>query len=318
VLLIGGLTFFALALSAQSPAFENVSIEQGLPSNEVYHIYQDQRGFLWLSTDNGVVRFDGRDFEHFGMREGLTDPVVFNVFEDDNNTLWFRTFSGKLCFYRDGKIHPYRYNSRLMEFINVGLVDFHFDPADSLLTFLSGTHTGTIDSKGNMQVKKLKTTGVYCTKVGSRLLVSNYSLTKKLKTLIINGSELPVNPSDTVNDHRVFAAKEWHGKIYLSLNKDVFEYDGDSVRLVYTGRKPIISFSLDSENNFWVGYLNGGVTRFTNPDFGNADVSEIVKDKSVTSVKQDNEGGLWFATLENGVYHVPNPSLYCHFLNRRK
>src|SRR5688572_4919869 len=47
--------------------------EQGLPQNAVYCIVQDHDGFLWLGTENGLVRFDGVRFEVFTE---VSEPAV--------------------------------------------------------------------------------------------------------------------------------------------------------------------------------------------------------------------------------------------------
>ena len=36
--------------------------EFGLPNSDVNSIYQDAQGFVWICTENGLARFDGRDF----------------------------------------------------------------------------------------------------------------------------------------------------------------------------------------------------------------------------------------------------------------
>lgn len=52
-------------VSAQplKPRFENLTIKNGLINNSISHIFQDKRGFLWISTRNGLNRYDGRVFK---------------------------------------------------------------------------------------------------------------------------------------------------------------------------------------------------------------------------------------------------------------
>ena len=49
--------------------------ENGLPNSQVNHIYQDSRGFVWISTENGLARFDGRDFRSFRFNRGKYDKM---------------------------------------------------------------------------------------------------------------------------------------------------------------------------------------------------------------------------------------------------
>ena len=43
----------------------NYSIKDGLPSNETYDVFHDSKGFVWFGTDNGVVRYNGKEFKTF-------------------------------------------------------------------------------------------------------------------------------------------------------------------------------------------------------------------------------------------------------------
>ena len=47
---------------AQSPATMHYDVESGLPSNEVYSLKIDSKGFLWIGTSAGLVRYDGNRF----------------------------------------------------------------------------------------------------------------------------------------------------------------------------------------------------------------------------------------------------------------
>ncbi|HYC84249.1 MAG TPA: two-component regulator propeller domain-containing protein [Chryseosolibacter sp.] len=98
--------FFFEETVAQSYAVRNYSIAEGLPSTEVYDVFQDSKGFIWFGTDNGVVRFDGREMTVFRSHDGLEDPVVFGIMEDRHQRIWFRTFSGRLFTCENQKIVP--------------------------------------------------------------------------------------------------------------------------------------------------------------------------------------------------------------------
>jgi len=45
--------------------FNHFTTESGLSSNLIFAMDQDSSGFLWLGTDFGLDRFDGRLFKHF-------------------------------------------------------------------------------------------------------------------------------------------------------------------------------------------------------------------------------------------------------------
>ena len=76
--------------------------EYGLPNSQVNHIYQDSRGFVWISTENGLARFDGRDFLSFRFNRGkegsLASDLVISTFEDSCGTFWVGTSTGLQTF----------------------------------------------------------------------------------------------------------------------------------------------------------------------------------------------------------------------------
>src|SRR5262245_54097088 len=69
--------------------FNHYTVEQGLSDNTVNDIIQDDNGFTWLATANGLDRFDGVQFKNF-FRTTLK-------FEIPNNDIWlFRKWKDHL------------------------------------------------------------------------------------------------------------------------------------------------------------------------------------------------------------------------------
>ncbi len=69
------LTFQLLAepavLRAQEYSFHYFGAAEGLGNMSVLNLYQDRTGFLWLTTKNGIYRFDGERFEGYGPAQGI-------------------------------------------------------------------------------------------------------------------------------------------------------------------------------------------------------------------------------------------------------
>src|SRR4051812_35339356 len=69
--------------------------EQGLPQDTVRAISQTHDGFLWLGTNEGLVRFDGYDFVRFTKADGsLPGNTVGKLIVDRAGDLWIGTFDG--------------------------------------------------------------------------------------------------------------------------------------------------------------------------------------------------------------------------------
>ena len=58
-------------LRAQEYSFRYFGVAEGLNNLAVRQIYQDHVGFIWVSTENGIFRYDGERFEAFGLGQGL-------------------------------------------------------------------------------------------------------------------------------------------------------------------------------------------------------------------------------------------------------
>jgi ligand-binding sensor domain-containing protein len=82
---------------AQSFPILTYTTAQGLGHQIVYRIYEDRNGFLWFSTDDGLTRFDGRQFRNFGAKDGLRSNFIFGLTENDS-AMVIATFGGGLQF----------------------------------------------------------------------------------------------------------------------------------------------------------------------------------------------------------------------------
>ena len=75
---------------AQQPAlyFKRLSQANGLSNNKVNCIIQDQRGFTWIGTDDGLNRYDGNNFLVFknipGQSSSVSGNTITDLHEDKN------------------------------------------------------------------------------------------------------------------------------------------------------------------------------------------------------------------------------------------
>lgn len=77
----------------QDPVYRPLSNQSGLPSNTVYYVQQDDRGFVWLGHDRGLCRFDGSRFVSYqtSMLQGFS---LTNLMTDQRGRVWAQDFSG--------------------------------------------------------------------------------------------------------------------------------------------------------------------------------------------------------------------------------
>lgn len=73
------LLFFAVNLCAQQSNINNITIANGLPSNIIYDVQQDEIGYLWLATEKGLVKFDGNNFTQITKQKSTSILIKSNV-----------------------------------------------------------------------------------------------------------------------------------------------------------------------------------------------------------------------------------------------
>ncbi|MBO9203250.1 MULTISPECIES: ligand-binding sensor domain-containing protein [Niastella] len=81
--------------------FKHYQVENGLSNNTVYCSIQDNKGFLWFGTKEGLNRFDGYRFKLFRSdSEGkqLKKDFIFCLFADEKDNLWVGTQNGLYRF----------------------------------------------------------------------------------------------------------------------------------------------------------------------------------------------------------------------------
>ncbi len=93
------LFFFLHPCIAQPTSYSSFTVNDGLPSNYVYGSIEDNHGFLWIATDAGIARFDGKYFQVFTTRQGLPDNEVLSVVKEKNGRLWVNCFGQSPAYF---------------------------------------------------------------------------------------------------------------------------------------------------------------------------------------------------------------------------
>ena len=92
-----------LYASSDTALLRHFTIENGLPSNNVYAVTQDKYGYIWFNTDNGVVKYNGYTFKLFTMTDGLPSNDVWKLYPDKRGRMWVSTHANKIGYIKDDK-----------------------------------------------------------------------------------------------------------------------------------------------------------------------------------------------------------------------
>jgi diguanylate cyclase (GGDEF)-like protein len=85
--------------------FKTYGPEQGLMVPALYTLVQDREGFLWIASDNGLIRYDGAAFRKWTTADGLPSSFILSLLPIPRGGLWVATDKGVVRF-KDGKSMP--------------------------------------------------------------------------------------------------------------------------------------------------------------------------------------------------------------------
>jgi len=64
----------------------NLGVEDGMPDEEIYYIYEDDTGFLWMANIDGLVRYDGLSLKQFN--KGYAGGSLYEIYPAEDGGLW--------------------------------------------------------------------------------------------------------------------------------------------------------------------------------------------------------------------------------------
>lgn len=113
------LFLFSFSLCQGQELYHRIlNADNGLPSNKVHYVYEDSKGYIWFGTENGVCRWDSKNFVTYTIKDGLPNNEVLVIYEDSKGRIWFSTFSNELCYLQNDTIFN-RKNDKRLEKISI-------------------------------------------------------------------------------------------------------------------------------------------------------------------------------------------------------
>jgi ligand-binding sensor domain-containing protein len=245
----------------QTVIMETYDSSDGLIPSNVIQIYQDRKGDLWITTEEGVSRYDGKKFQNFTMNDSLPGYIVIAIAEDDKGNLWFGTKNGVSRY--DGE--------RFQNFTEQeGLID-------NFVGAILKDHNGQLWFHTNKGVVRYD--GERFHSVGSQELASMCESSQTIE------EDQTGNLWFGTESNGVF---RYDGKSFQQFTqKDGLI--GDTILAIWE----------DSAGNLWFGSW-GGVSRYDGKTFHNfiAGGNEGFPVSAVREILEDSSGNLWFTGHE--------------------
>ena len=309
---------------------EHIDNTMGLPSNEIRRIFQDQQGYLWFGSRNGLIRYDGYSF--MLIKNSILQPnlMTFNAImsiADDSNYVWVGTESGlnrwnKKLQQMEKINQPNLNNLRIEKIIPSG--DFfwlatpqgvlkyypaenkviHCFPKSENYVQTSGVIDMIKDCRGRMWFASWEN-GLFCynPEINRLSQYPNIGLRNSAHTLF-------------EDKNGTIWVGSWGSGLFKVLNDD------DPKKAYYQPFIPssnagslssniIYSINQDSKSGYiWVGHRNGLsiLTDLNNPNsfvnYSADNYSRALKDNDVNAVYRDRSGIMWLGLLGGGVSKV--------------
>ncbi|MBA3632294.1 MAG: hypothetical protein H0W58_05710 [Acidobacteria bacterium] len=303
----------ALGAAAQY-RFDSWTADNGLPQNSVYAVAQTPDGYLWLTTLDGLVRFDGVEFTIFNKSnsKNLTTNRFTNLFAETDGTLWLGTEENGLARFRGGQFQTFTTADGLPS-NQVQQVQRDLD--GSLLIFTSDSLARLQDERFSVERQgDFRGYKIYVSPSGIRWEMDKDGLRSVAKDGRAARYDLPF-AAENISSEGTFSyfsfvpmVEDAEGALWFAAAGSLFKLKNGAVT-AFTARDGmpdslVRSLVQDRAGAIWLGTEGDGVCRFGENRFACFGNSEGLSSNDVMSLFFDREGTLWVGTNERGINRV--------------
>ncbi|MBP6639105.1 MAG: histidine kinase [Bacteroidia bacterium] len=302
---------------AQHPLYYSITTDQGMPSNEVYELVQDDFGLVWIACNSGLFRYDGVRFRRYSTLAEKGKAII-NVYHDDHDQIWCRNPAGQLLIV-EGDSLRLLYEPRtdnplpaMTAFAPDGQFFAYeqfelkrYDPSGRLLSKWSISppnlegwyphdlyyHLGKVYfqfSKGGVVRLNLKSGGVEVLKPG------------------LDGQNEPLDGGFFENGNQLFMRSPDPNSELMRL----FRLEGTTFVQVWElanpqNRERWLRLTSNDTGSIWIHSNNGTALLSETPQGWNLG-PKLFAGNQVSGNLHDREGNIWFSTLNAGLAIVPD------------
>ncbi len=302
-LLIYFIFFFYLSGFCQKYNFVNWTVEDGLIQSQCGYICQDKYRQLWIATEGGISKFDGRKFTGYAAQEGLISNDVNSLLCDNAGNIWAGTNYGISVF--NGKtFKTVKLSSSIVNNVTAMLQL----PDESIYAL----NNNSLFKLKNFQGQKISVSSTTSETVGAIYKTNKdellayvlekglYAFEKNKWKKIISQDEISKTPLIrkifiTSNRDTLLAS---NAGLYEVKNNKIQAYKNQNTSLDGIN---VLCIEEDVKKNIWLGSDNGAY-KIEGGNIFHFDSKSGFTDNSVLHIYKDVENNLWFATDADGIY----------------
>ncbi len=286
----------------------------GLPSTNIYSIYQGSEGYIWIGTDQGLSRFDGYEFVNYSKPKEIINNPIIDIVQTRENRLLLITKDGNLWNFNGLNILKY---SSEKTFLNHRFYSIENSDNQLLVSFFNKTGLYKL-YKDSLAITAVKIRNDRILKLKQDRSGNTFITTNKGIFQYKNDSVLPLLINDTViyRDYLIQPIDtSWYGNHY---NKEVhwhttkehgifINYDNFWEHYAGDENSWFTDLNYNSYGEVWASTLIGMFRLiFSNPDYGY--LYTELRQKKITSTLIDNNDILWIGAFGKGLYQFTRTS----------
>ena len=305
---------FTWSVGAQG--YKHYTIENGLPSNLVYKIIQDHRGFIWIATDKGISQFDGKNFRTFTTDDGLPTNDIWDIFVTNDNRIWFFSHSDKQGYIYHDTVYAFPNESGLSLYPLIRHIHLH----KNQMLFRSINHKNyELIHRKWVATDSIKTHRVIIHDKIRKLIISYNTPHTTISFSNMNGQIsrpfiLPYqinNEYGQINDS-LYVLQSESKLFFINLNRQKIHtldrpdlFANDKFTRVYATTHNIQI----SGNNYWAKL---------SPDYRLEELVYFNEPKNIIGIFKDLKNNYWLYSFNRGMYFITSTAKQTHYMLRDK
>jgi len=283
-------------------AMDRWTSDDGLITNKIVDIKQSYDGYIWLTTYDGILRFDGIDFEVFNTENtlALTQNTHYQILETADSTLWFVSRGQGLLTYKNGEFSKYNPKNE----IPTSLRSVFFDSNES---FWAASYDSLYRQK-SQTLEKISFEGITFTSIlcmaqddaGNMYFGTDGNGIIKYENGKIN---VFTKADGLVSDVIISITKGFNNDIIAGTFWGAFIIRGKEVlKIPFTEGARINDIYIDEDQNMFFG-TDLGLYRINEREgiYEKLLEGEKLSTREVNTIAMDHEGNLWLGMEKGGL-----------------